>query len=52
MVILYNKILLNSTLKCKICLSFDPAILLLRFDPKYKDVCILFGLEVSGIRMK
>ena len=52
MVILYNEILLKTTLKCKICLSFDPAILLLRPDPKYKDVCIFFGLEVSRIRMK
>lgn len=50
MVILYNEILLKTTLKCKICLSFDPAILLLRLDPKYKDV--FFGLEVSRIRMK
>lgn len=52
MVILYNEILLKSTLKCKICLSFDPAILLLRLDPKYKDVYILLGLEVSRVRMK
>lgn len=33
-------------------LPFDPAILLLRPDPKYKDVYIFLGLEFSGMRMK
>lgn len=56
MVILHNEILLKSILKCKMCLPLDPAVLLLRLNPKHKhtctqkDVCISPGLKVNGMR--